>query len=206
MAYRTSGVFKIASSSYPQPMFGSWITACSPTGGIVSPAGAAVTLTLGSAQNSGNDAAQIFVAGEDVWLINPDGSGAEQCHTQAISGNTLTLGEKHATNLSGRQPVTEYAHAVGAIGTGTLIFPKQMLNSYLIDLEDGGSGTFLYLGNRYNMTGVLWRYYKLAKTTSGAQPQFYNPTMYSPGNPFDLSELWVYGTASDLYNVTLFID
>jgi hypothetical protein len=206
VAYRSSGVFKVAATNTPQPMFGSWITAVSPTGSLAGPTSAPIVLTLGTAQNSGNDAAQIFVPNEDVWLIDPNGANAEQCHVQSISANTLTLGQKHATNLSGLQPVTENAHAVGAIGTGTFIMPKQMVNNFLIDLEDGGSGTFFYLGNRYNMTNVLWRIYKLAKTTSGVQPQFYNPTMYSPGNPFDISELFIYGTQNDLWNVTLIVD
>lgn len=206
MAYRTSGVFKVAATNTPQPMFGSWITAVSPTGALNQPASSPVVLTLGTAQNSGNDAAQIFVAGEDVWLIDPNGAHAEQCHVQSISNNTLTLGNKHATNLSGLEPVTEFAHVAGSIGVGTFIIPKQMANSFIVDLEDGGSGTFFYLGNRFNMTSVLWRYYKLAKTSTGTQPQVYASSMFSPGNPFDVSELWIYGTSGDLWNVGLVID
>lgn len=206
MAYRTSGVFKVAATNTPQPMFGSWITAVSPTGALNQPASSPLVLTLGTAQNSGNDAAQIFVAGEDVWLIDPDGSHAEQCHVQSILNNTLTLGNKHSTNLSGLEPVTEFAHVAGSIGVGTFIMPKQMLNNFLITFEDGGSGTFLYLGNRYNMTAVLWRFFKLAKIATGTQPLFYSAGMFSPGNPFDLSELWVYGTSGDLWNMSLNID
>lgn len=200
MAYRTGAVLKVAATNTPQPMFGSWVTAGA---GFTAPSDSPLTLTLGTEANAGNDATQLFVAGEAVWLLDPNGTHGETAYLSSISGNTVTLGPKTSSGLSGRNPVTEYPHVVGGIGVGTFIFPKQMFNNYLINLEDGGTGAFLYLGNAYNMTTAFRRFYKLAKTTAGVQPQFYDAGMFSAGNSFDLSELWVYGTANDTYNVSL---
>ena len=207
MAFRTGPVFKIATTNQPQPLFGSWITAVSPANGFAKPAGAPLTLTLGTAANAGNDATQIFIAGEPAWLVNPDGTNGEVVQIASISGNTVVLGPRPGVTPGGQQnQFTEYSHAVGAIGTGSLLFPKQMVNNFLVDFEDGGTGTFLYLGNQYNMTAVFRRFFKLAKTTSGIQPQYFNAAEYSPGNPIDLSELWVYGTSGDLWNMSIMID
>src|SRR5208283_2960313 len=173
MAFRTSGLFEIASSTVPQPMFGSWVTAVSPVNGFANPSGAPLTLTLGTAQSSGNDALQIFAPGEEAWLVDPSNTNAGGVHGEA------------------------------AIGTGSYIIPKQMLNNYLIDLEDGATGPFLYLGNKQGMTATLWRYYKLGIVASDVQPYFYDTSMTSAGNPFDLSELYVLGTAEDLYCVSI---
>ena len=50
MPFRSFGVFKLQSSTVPQPLVGSWITA-----GIGGPSNAPLTLTLGTAMNAGND-------------------------------------------------------------------------------------------------------------------------------------------------------
>lgn len=207
MAFRTAAVFKIATTNQPQPLFGSWVTAVSPASGFKQAAGAPLTLTLGTACNAGNDAAQIFTNGEAAWLLNPDGTNGEEVRIASVSGNTVVLGPKTNVTPGGQQNLfTEYSHTVGAIGTGSLLFPKQMVNNFLVDLEDGGAGTFLYLGNQYNMTAVFRRFYKLAKTASGIQPQFFNAAEFSPGNPIDISEVWAYGTSGDTYNVSIMID
>jgi len=209
MAFRTSGLFEIASSTVPQPMFGSWVTAVSPVNGFANPSGAPLTLTLGTAQSSGDDALQIFAPGEEAWLVDPSNTNAGGVHGEAvriatISGNTVTLGPKTITTSNGiTYPFTEYPHVAGVIGTGSYIIPKQMLNNYLIDLEDGATGPFLYLGNKQGMTATLWRYYKLGIVASDVQPYFYDTSMTSAGNPFDLSELYVLGTAGDLYSVSI---
>ena len=214
MAYRTSGVFKIAAANTAQPLFGSWVTAVSPATGFNQPATAPLTLTLGTAQNSGNDASQIFVQGEDAWLVdpsnsNPGGLNGETVKIAKISGNTVILGPKTLQPSTGQTaaPFTENAHKVGGIGVGSYIIPKQMLNNYLVQYEPGGTGPWLYLGNYQGMTGSLWRFYKLAITSAGVQPYFYNASMTSPGNPYDLSELYVYcANAGDQYNVSLNVD
>jgi hypothetical protein len=168
-----------------------------------------ITLTLGTALTAGNDAS-MFVIGEPVWLIDPPGATphyAETAIISAISGNTVTLGNQ--TDMSaqgGPNPVTRYPHYVGALGTGTFILPKQMANSYTVDLEDGGTGIFLYIGCSPLMTATAYRIAKLAKTTTGTQPQSYSPTFYGPGNPYDLAELFVIGTAADTYNLTVQVD
>ena len=196
----------VAATNTPQPMFGSWVTAVSPATGFAGPSGVPLTLTLGTAAASGNDASQIFTAGEPAWLIDPNGANGEEVRIASVSGNTVTLGPKTITTSKGyTYPFTENAHAVGVIGTGSLIFPKQMVNNFLVDLEDGGTGTFLYLGNAYNMTATFRRFYKVGKVASGAQPYFFNAAEYSPGNPIDISEIWVYGTAGDEYSVSLML-
>jgi hypothetical protein len=207
MAYRQiPSTFTVHTTNTPQPLFGSWVTAGA---GFTVPAGMPLVLTLGTALTAGNDAS-MFVIGEPVWLIDPPASTphyAETARISAISGNTVTLGNQ--TDMSaqgGPNPVTRYPHYVGALGTGTFIMPKQMANSYTVDFEDGGTGTFLYVGNSPLMTASAYRIAKLAKTTAGTQPQLYSPTMYGPGNPFDIAELWAFGTAADIYNLTVEID
>jgi hypothetical protein len=212
MAFRTSGVFKIASSNTVQPLFGSWVTSVSPTGGLLTPSGAPLTLTLGTAQNAGNDAAQIFLPGEAAWLVNPSASkfggvNGEEVRIASVSANTVVLGPKTLVNSQGQtQLYTENAHVVGAIGTGSYIIPKQMVNNLLVQYEDNATGPYLYLGNSMLMTGALYRFFKIAAVGLNTQPNYYSASMTSPGNPYDLSELWVYCAATDKYNVSFNID
>src|ERR1700688_3257765 len=120
---------KIASSTVPQPMFGSWITAVSPAGGLVQPAGSPIVLTLGTEANAGNDASQIFTT-EDVWLINADGTNAEQCRIASILNNTVTLGPMTRVDPQGNTNiVTSKSHVAGGIGVGTFIIPKLIFNN-----------------------------------------------------------------------------
>src|ERR1700692_1795715 len=120
MSFRTFAALAIQSSTVPMPLVGSWITA-----NIDGPTDIPITITLGTASVSGNDAAQLFRAGEEAWLINVDGSGAESVIVGAVSANTLTLNPKHlATRDSSVSPVTQYSHIGGAFGTGTFIAPN----------------------------------------------------------------------------------
>ena len=202
--FRTANVFKIGATNTPQPLFGSWVTAGT---GFTAPSNTPLTLTLGTAQNAGNDAAQIFIPGEAAWLIDPNGANGEAVIIKSISGNTVTLGQQTLVNAAGQTGiVTANAHVTGALGTGTFIIPKQILNNFIVTFEDGGTGTFLYIGNSPAMTAILHRIFKLAKTASGVQPQYYAAGMFSPGNVFDASGLWVYGTANDLYNVAMCVE
>jgi hypothetical protein len=216
MAYRKVGsTLKLAATNTPQPMLGSWVTAA--TGSFATaPAGSPVTLTLGTASVSGNDAANIFIPGEPAWLQVPSGAAApyisgsgETVLIKSVSGNTVTLGNQ--TDISaqgGPNPVTRASggYPVGALGTGAYLFPKQMSNNFLVVFEDGGTGTFLYIGCDYRMTATAYRVFKLAKTATGVQPAYYSSAMFSPGNPFDISELFVFGTANDVFNVSVVID
>lgn len=204
MAFRTTGVFKVAASNTPQPLFGSWITAASyPIG---APTSSPVTLTLGTALNAGNDAS-MFQPNEAVWIINPTGLLGETAYLLGgPTGNTVTLRPQPLVTFSRHPPVTQQAHTVGAIGVGSFIIPKQMLNNFLVQYEDGGTGPFLYLGNSPIMTTVLNRFFKLSAAVASAQPAFYNASMASPGNPFDLSELFVVGTIGDKWCASLIID
>jgi hypothetical protein len=206
MAFRTASTFTVAATDTPQPLFGSWVTAVSPANGFAQPSSSALTLTLGTATSSGADANQIFTPGEPAWLIDPNGAHGEEVRIAAVLNNTVTLGPKTITTLLNTYPFTEYPHVAGSIGIGTFIMPKQMVNNFLVDLEDGGTGTFLYLGNAFNMTAVYRRYYKLAKVAAGVQPYFFNAGEFSQGNPIDISESWVYGTGGDSWNVSIMID
>lgn len=204
MAYRPiPSTFTVAATNTPQPLFGSWVTAGA---GFTQPALSPITITLGTALTSGNDA-QMFKAGENAWLIDPNGAHAETVFVASKSGNTLILGNMTgASPLGVQNPVTGYPHVVGGIGVGTFILPKQMMNNFLVTFEDGGTGAFLYLGCQYNMTATAFRFFKMAKTTVGNNPYNYNSAMFSPGNPFDASELWAYGTAGDAWNLSVVID
>lgn len=203
MAYRqVPSTFTIRTSNIPQALFGSWVTA---SAGFNAPAGAPLVLTLGNALSAGNDAS-MFVAGEPVWLIDPNGANAETAVIKSKSGNTVTLGNQTDSSYQGDNPVTRFPHAVGVVGTGTFIMPKQMANNFFVSFEDGGTGAFLYGGCRPAMTATAYRVFKLPKTAVGNQPFFYSSAMFSPGNPFDMAEMFVYGTAGDIYNVSICID
>lgn len=203
MAFRTSAVLSVQSTTVAQPLLGSWITA-----GIGAPSNHPITLTLGTATSSGNDATNLFRPGDPVWLVNADGSGAEAVAISGVSGNTVTLGPQTTMDaIGGPNPVTRFAHASGAFGTGTFIALSWDANNVYVTYEDGATGAWLYLGNAYNMTATYRRIAKLAKVTGGTQPQSYSASMASPGNPFRVSEMWVLGTSvGDLYNVSLRVD
>ena len=206
MAFRVTPLMKIASSTQPQPAFGSWVTAGI---GLSAPSDVPITITLGTACNSGNDATQLFIAGEEAWLVDPNGVVAEAVKIKSISGNTLTLGHQPIVMANGRvNPVTQYSHPVGAVGTGAFILPKQMTNNMLVWYEDGGAGPWLYIGKGPTFTGspAVNRLFKLAFTTTGTPPAWWNAGMFSPGNPFDLSEIFVRGTANDQYITSVNID
>lgn len=213
MAYRTSGTFAISAGNTVQPLFGSWVASLTPTGGFAGSSGVPLTLTLGSAQASGNDASQIFLPGEPAWLVDPSASkfggvNGEEVRIASISGNTVVLGPKTIHSAKGDAYVfTENSHVAGALGTGSYLIPKQMVNNFLVQYEDGATGPFLFLGNSMLMTGALYRFFKIAAAGTNTQPGFYDASMTSPGNPYDLSELWVYcAHAGDKYNVSINID
>jgi hypothetical protein len=207
MAFRQiPSTFTVSATNTPQPLFGSWVTAGA---GFTQPAGMPLVLTLGTALSAGNDAS-MFTVGEPVWLIDPPAATphfAETARIAAIAGNTVTLGNQ--TDMSaqgGNNPVTRYPHYVGALGIGTFIMPKVDANNFLVTLEDGGTGAFLYIGCRPNMTATAYRIFKLVKTVAGTQPQYYSSAMFSPGNPFSMPEVFVMGTAADTYNVSIAVD
>jgi hypothetical protein len=198
MAFRTFATFKIQGAT-PQPLVGSWVSA-----GLGNPVNSPIVLTLGTMTSAGNDAAQVFKAGDHALLVNVDGTNSEDVTVSAVLNNTLTLGYKTnlGTGTGGRSPVTEYVHASGVAGTGTWIIPQVQANNLFVDLEDGGTGAWLYIGNAYNMSATFRRIVKLAKTSSGAMPFNYGASESFFGNPFSSSELWTLGTANDLYNVS----
>jgi len=208
MAYRQiPSTFTVKATNTPQPLFGSWVTA-GPAAFVAGPCGMPVTLTLGTALTSGNDAS-MFHPGDEAYLIDPTGStplNAEPIRIQSVLNNTVTLGNQTDMSTQGQNPVTRFAHYVGAVGVGTFIMPRQMANNFLITLEDGGTGTFLYIGCSPSMTATAYRIFKLAKTATGVQPQYYSSAMFSPGNPFLMPEVFVVGAAGDIYNVSISID
>jgi hypothetical protein len=208
MAYRQiPSTFTVKATNTAQPLFGSWITA-GPASFTAGACGQPITLTLGTALTSGNDAS-MFVKGEPAWLIDPTGTSPQNMETvriQSILNNTITLGNQ--TDMSaqgGANPVTRFPHYVGGVGVGTFIMPKQLANNFLVTLEDGGTGTFLYIGCSPSMTATAYRIFKLAKTSTGTQPQYYSSAQFSPGNPFDMGEEFVYGTAGDIFNLSVSI-
>jgi len=207
MAFRVSPLLKVASSTQPQPAFGSWVTAVSPATGFAQPAGAPLVLTLGTAAAAGNDASQMFSAGEPAWLVDPNGTYGEEVRIAAVLNNTVTLGPKTNVLANGLQnQFTEYSHAVGAIGTGSYLIPKQMLNNMLIVYEDGSAGPWLYIGKSPLFTTGFMRIFKLPNVSSGTFPTYYNAAMFSAGNPFDISEIFIRGTANDEWTTSLNID
>lgn len=199
MAFRTGAVMSVQSTSVPQPFWGSWISAIvtgSLRGANVQP----ITLTLGTQTSAGQDASNLFIPGDPVWLIDPNGANAEACRIQGISGNNVTLGPQ---NDYGNY-VTRFPHVAGAFGTGTFISLGIDANNLFIQYEDGATGQWLYLGNQWNMTATFKRIVKLSKVTAASQPFNFNATENFFGSPFRLSELWILGTSvADLYNVSL---
>lgn len=203
MAFRVTPVMKIAGAT-PQPAFGSWISAGA---GLAVPADAPIVISLGTACSAGNDAAQLFTKGEEAWIIDPDGTDGEAVRIMDILNNTLTLGPQTTVGPGSRSnPVTLKTHPVGVFGTGAFILPKQMANNVLTMYEDGGVGPFLYIGRGPTFTAAVNRIYKLTPVPLNSAPTFWNAGMFSLGNPFDLSELFVLGTANDKYVTSLCID
>lgn len=215
MAWETSGLLEIqgTTNTTPQPAWGSWVTAVV-SGNFSVPSSSPITLTLGNANASGgSDATQLFprFAGQYAWLIDPGvsfaGANAEKVFLQSVSGNNVTLGAKPLRSASSPgmgtiNPVTEFGHVAGAVGVGTYILPAFDLNNVAVTYEDGGTGPWLYLGNNIAMTTTTYRIWKMANTTTGTQPAYYNSAMFSPGNPFNMSELWVLGVNGDKWSIS----
>jgi hypothetical protein len=125
---------------------------------------------------------------------------------KTVANNTVTLGySTDTTAQGGANPVTRYPHVAGAIGTGTWIMPKQMANNFLVMYEDGGTGAFMYIGCSWKMTATAYRVFKLSKVSANVQPQYYSSALFSPGNGFDASEWFVFGTAGDQWNLSVAI-
>jgi len=194
---------QVASSSQPQPAFGSWVTAGA---GLAAPSDVPITLTLGTACASGNDAAQLFVAGEPAWIVKPDNSLFETVFIKSVTNNTLVLGNQTLSTPTRDNYVTLNAYPVGAIGTGAFLIPKPNFNNIIVVYEDGGTGPWLYMGKGPLFTSAINRIFKLPNVASGVYPAYWNSAMSSPGNPFDLSEIYIRGTAGDQFTTSLNID
>jgi len=193
----------VASSTQPQPAFGSWVTAGA---GLAAPSDVPITLTLGTACASGNDAAQLFVAGEPAWIVKPDNSVAETVFIKSVSNNTLVLGNQTLSTPTRNNYVTLNSYPVGAIGTGAFLIPKPNFNNIIVVYEDNGAGPWLYIGKSPTFTTSVNRIFKLPNVASGTFPTFWNAGMFSPGNPYDLSELYIRGTLGDQFTTVLNID
>ena len=197
MPFRTFAVLTIQSTTVPQPLVGSWITA-----GIGAPSNQPLTLTLGTASSAGNDATNIFQAGDDVLLIDPAGT-RENARISSLTGNTVTLGYKHAQPTGNIVPVTELPHVSGAFGTGTFIIPALSIKGLFVAREDGATGTWQYIGNAYNMSATFRRIVKLANEASGVMPYNYSADASYFGDPISAGELWTLGlSVGDGYNVS----
>lgn len=206
MALLTFPRFSVQSTSVAQPLIGSFITA-----GIGAPSNVPLTITLGNLTaglggGSGQYDAQVFIPGSQALLMDPGGSNVEIVTVASLiagSPNQITLGPK---TVGAGNPVTEKSHVSGAFGTGTWILLHVEFNSVYVQPEDGNAGTYLYIGNQFNMTAVYKRAVKLAKVTSGSQPNDWSNTENSPGNPFVSSEFWILGGTGnnlDSYITTL---
>jgi hypothetical protein len=172
---------------------GSWIVS-----GIGGPSNVPFTVTLGDAAAASGftDAQAIFRTGDPVWLIDPNGKNAEPAMVTSVSGavtNQITLGNQQTSGGGVANPVTLNSHVSGVLGTGTFILLKQPANNVYVQMEDNTGGTFSYIGDSYAMTATYRRIVKLAKVSSGTQPQSWTATEYFGGNPFDSSELWILG-------------
>jgi len=199
MAFRSTSPVKTQSTTIAQPLIGSWITATSsPMDGKATIA--PITLTLGTADDGPNtDARDFFNVGDQVLIINPDGTNAEKCRIQSIPANTSDTVVLGVQNDFGSY-VTRFSHPVGAFGTGAFISLSLNVNNIAVTYEDGASGQWLYLGNQWNMTATYKRFWKLAKVAANTQPTYFAATENFFGAPFDTSEIWVLGSAtSDLY-------
>lgn len=208
MAFRTVALMHIQSTSVAQPLIGSFITA-----GLSGPVSQPVNVTLGTMVGSDSvpyDAEAIFRVGDPVWLVDPDGSDGEPARISGLpGGNQVTLGPQQGSPRGVVNPVTLNTHASGAFGTGTFILLHQMVNNIFVQLEDGTSGTWAYIGDAWNFTATYRRIAKLAKVASAAMPYNYNASETTGGNPFLTSELWILGGAgnsSDGYTPTCCVD
>lgn len=210
MAFRTFARMKIQSTGVPQPLIGSWISLYNGATGAIPPqASAGSVLTLGTACNAGNDASQLFVNDDEVWLIDPNsstGANSEAVRVNTITGNTLVFmpSTRFAPNFIGN-PFTVNSHVAGAFGStpgaGTFMLLNYDVNNIFVQPEDGNTAV-MYIGSQINFTANFRRIAKLFNVASGSQPIAYSATESSPGNPFRTSELWVIGTANDTYTVS----
>jgi len=198
MAFRSFGVLQIQSTTRPQPLVGSYITA-----GIGAPAGSPITLTLGTvAAGIGGgvtDAQVLFQPGDPAWIINADGSGAEPVFVSSVNAaaNQITLGNQTTGGVAGNNPVTTKSHTSGVFGTGSFIALNIDVNNTLVMLEDGTGGTWSYIGVSYAMTATYRRIFKLPKVGSGSNPYYWDASEAFGGNPFRVSELWILGGAGN---------
>jgi len=196
MAFRTTALMHIQSTTVPQPLMGSFITA-----GIGAPASVPITVTLGTicaGDSTVYDAEALFRVGDVVWLIDPDNTHGEPARISALpGGNQLTLGQQQGSPGGVNNPVTLNTHISGAFGTGTFIALHRSVNGIFVQMEDGTAGTWAYIGDSPLMTATYRRIVKLAKVSSAAQPQSWTATEYSAGNPLLTSELWILGGASN---------
>jgi hypothetical protein len=208
MAYRKIGsTFALGITNTPQPLLGSWVTAAAAGVNFAKPSQVPIQITLGTASSAGNDAANIFIPGEQAWLLDPNGQHGETVNIGLVSGNNVTLYPSTDSSAQGGiNPVTRFPHVTGALGVGSYLMPKQMANNFLVTFEPGGTGAFMYIGCSWVMTAAAFRIFELSKVAAGVQPQYYSSAMFSPANPFDMSEIFVYGTATDVWNVSVAID
>jgi hypothetical protein len=195
MAFRTFSVMAAQSSTVPQPLIGSWITA-----GIGAASANPFTVTLGAQTVSPNvDATSIFNFGDHALLVDPAGTNVEDVMISSVLNNTVTIGVQNQTSVA-----TRFAHASGIFGTGCFIILHSLVNSLYLQMQDGSTGPD-YLGNAFNMTAIFRRIVKMKGIASGAQPIDYTATLNFFGNPIDISELWLLGVATDQYNASLSI-
>jgi hypothetical protein len=177
---RTFKKFTINTTSTPQPLVGSYLTAgASPS--APDPQGETIS-TLTVADTS------MFLQGDYALLLSATYTNKEFVRVQKIVSSTSMIIRGSVLVRTG-----------GAFGTGDFISLAIPVNGVFVQATPGNNA-LLYVGTLgMTVTGEVNVIASLQNFAAGTQPINYSDSRYYTADPMGASDLWIAGTSGDGY-------
>jgi hypothetical protein len=185
MAQRAFKYFTIHTTSTPQPLVGTYLTASSvlpgPTLGTIQNSDTFVTLTVADSS--------MFQPKDPFVIQTPTGTNMEQGQVQTIVSGT-------SIQVKGLL----LAHTGGAFGTGEFVSLASTMNSVHVQSLDGNTGDlYIGIGPAFVVSTGVGMIAKMVFVAAGTQPIEFDSTRGGLANVDSLGQLFITGTAADSY-------
>jgi hypothetical protein len=177
---RTFKTFTINTTSTPQPLVGTYITAAGTPIGPDFQGEQITTLTVSDTS--------MFLQGDYVLLQSATYTNKELVRVQKVTNSTTMVIRGSTLVRTG-----------GVFGTGDFVSLAIPVNGVFVQATPGNAA-LLYIGTvGMVVSGEVKVIASLQNFAAGTQPVYYNDSRYYTADPMGASDLWIAGTSGDGY-------